>query len=178
MSHWNKLTKEQQDQEIREALRRPSNFGYHGEFPEMFKTWSYGPSIRHRDSGTIDRSNALVMVREALSDGFVEGQDFSVESANCWAYGWREHFAFNTVTMMEWVHNWFATLADYIIADEDHHSELEFEEGCDNGDCGYCNECCRVTLTASVANTRYLSRSLPTMSASRNAPKIWANRPI
>ena len=81
--------------DIREALKRPSDFGYHGDLP-IGETWSLGPMIENRDSGPLEKSNAAV-VRAAFEELFgPECEDNGWEVTRCshWAVGWVEHLSF------------------------------------------------------------------------------------
>ena len=78
--------------DIREAIKRPSDFGYYGDLP-IGTTWSLGPMILNRDSGPLEQSNAAV-VKKVFAELFGEGGEdngWEVTRCNHWAVGWVEH---------------------------------------------------------------------------------------
>jgi hypothetical protein len=84
--------------DIREAIKRPSDFGYYGDLP-IGTTWSLGPMILNRDSGPLEQSNAAV-VKKVFTELFgEEGEDNGWEVTRCnhWAVGWVEHLSFRAI---------------------------------------------------------------------------------
>lgn len=119
--------------EITKILARPKDFGYFGDNEEMFETWTLGPVIEHRDSGFIDRSNAEALRRFLAKDETL-ADDYTIAEANHWAVGHCTHLSYRVVDadgapsrIARIIKAWFAALADYPIADEDLHYEMECE---------------------------------------------------
>jgi len=84
--------------DVSEALRMPSDFGYHGDLP-IGKTWSLGPMILNRDSGPLEQANAQ-SVRTAFTEAFGEESEdngWTVTRCNHWAVGWVEHLSFKAI---------------------------------------------------------------------------------
>jgi hypothetical protein len=127
------------EEDIKNALKRHSDFGYHGSNEEMFVTWSYGPVIQHRDSGLLEESNAAALkkaLEEAAKEGIFSEDDYDITSANHWAVGWTEHLNFRAIESEEsreptaifhWLTDWFASISDYPVADEEDYRERQFE---------------------------------------------------
>ena len=119
--------------DIEKALRRPPDFGYNGEREGMFETWSMGPVIQHRDSGILDKSNALALKRYLKKDPSL-ADDWEIASASHWAVGWVEHISFRVVDpdgspsrIFRVITAWFNALSDYPVADDSLYSEMEME---------------------------------------------------
>ncbi len=90
-----------------------------------------GASV-HRDSGTLDRSNAEV-IRAAIEAEFPGAT--LVEGASHWAVGWTEAAYVPVRADDGSIHpaalaacKWADALADYPVADESHFSNLEYDE--------------------------------------------------
>ena len=83
------------EKDIKEALSRPSYFGYHGNLP-LFETWSLGPVIRTRDSNLLEESNANELEKLLEKDESLE-DEWDIVGANHWAVGWVDHLAFRVV---------------------------------------------------------------------------------
>jgi hypothetical protein len=129
--------------EIENLLVRVPDFGYFGDNEELFKTWTLGPVVVHRDSGILDKSNA-----KALKHYLNEIEDLEVEETyefiecNHWAVGWVEHLTYKVIDenneptkIARVVKDWFDYLEnDYSIADEDLYSEMEWEATYENID--------------------------------------------
>lgn len=90
---------------------------------------------QHRDSDAIERSNWYV-ITDDMQTRFPE--DAAIERMSNWAVGWIEHLLIRPNTpaataMAEWT----ARLANYPVADDEHHSMLEHDEEwcvrCDRG---------------------------------------------
>src|SRR5438067_4732769 len=79
----------------REALTRPSDFGYFGDLP-LFESWGFTIS-QHRDSDILERSNFRSILRDvqAFLSQVTDDPDEYVQVVSCshWAYGWVEHLA-------------------------------------------------------------------------------------
>jgi hypothetical protein len=126
------------EQEIDEALERPSSFGYHGDRP-MFITWSLGPVIETRDSGLIAQSNAAswkAIMEEAEGNGTIEKDSWEVISCNHWGPGWVDHLSFQAIKDEEsreptnafrLVMETVAALQEYPILDDSDHSQREYD---------------------------------------------------
>lgn len=117
---------------IEQCLTRPRSFAMFDDSREWFRPggWGFSPIGTHRDAGTLERSNWIVV------SGYLLGrfpECFAVIPTSHWAVGWFDHLAVDTsnepamLALAEWV----ANLADYPVADESHWSELEFTEACD-----------------------------------------------
>lgn len=127
------------DDDIKEALRRPSDFGYFDNNDEMFVTWSLGPVFRTRDSDTLEESNADALERaleEATEQGLFSDDDWYVTGCNHWAVGWVDHLSFRAIESVEsrtpttvflWLKHWFDALSEYPIADEEDYSRRKWE---------------------------------------------------
>lgn len=85
-----------------------------------------GPVGQHRDSDALARSNFDVITRD-LSEA---GARFEVHSFGHWAVGWVEEIAYDAgdAETVQVVQEWRDALADYPVADDEHFSELEYEE--------------------------------------------------
>ena len=75
------------------AVRRPPDFAYFGDNPDMFDTWATGPCIEHRDSDACDRSNAAALIKLLKSDPSLD-DDWDCDKASHWAVGWVKHLTF------------------------------------------------------------------------------------
>lgn len=86
-----------------------------------------GPVGHHRDSDALERSNWAVVYAD-LHDRF--GSDVDEVSFGHWAVGWVAELAWNAgnAELSEAVDRWFAALSDYPVADDEHFSELEWED--------------------------------------------------
>lgn len=122
------ITKE----DIRKALERPSDFGYFGGRKEMFKTWSLGPIIQHRDSDILSQSNTAVLQKMLESE--CDSEEWEILSCNHWAVGWVEHISFKVInedgkptTTFIKLMEFFKKLEDYPVADEMDYSNREYE---------------------------------------------------
>lgn len=139
-------------EEIRKALARPRDFGWFGDRDETFVSWSLGPTIRHRDSGILDESNARCLLRglaSAAERGEIEPESWEVVSCSHWAVGWIEHLRYRVLDdagactrTARWVRDWFDGLDAYPVADEGDLSELqsEAEERAAEDAARYCRE--------------------------------------
>jgi hypothetical protein len=123
------------EEDTREALRRPNDFGYMGDNDQMFVTWALGPVIRHRDSDCLQESNAAALEKHLESDPTL-ADDWTITGCGHWAVGWVDHLSYRAVEadgktatrIARVLRAWFAALDDYPIADEDDFSRREQEE--------------------------------------------------
>ncbi len=125
------------ERDIERALARPDSFALwsdadHAE--HMFETWSLGPVIVTRDSGTLDRANAEALKRH-LATMPEMARYWTITRCSHWAVGWVEHLSYQVVTrrgeptlMAGVVKAWFDALSDYPVADESLLSEMESED--------------------------------------------------
>jgi len=133
------------EEEIREALRGPSDFGC--SIPEIGDTWALGPCIETRDSDALDRANSRSwqqIFRDMFGSGPCwdeEGEDqdplagWNVLRASHWAYGWAEHLSFRAVDEAGEPTPQFAlalairdALSDYPVMDDAVFAEEEEED--------------------------------------------------
>lgn len=120
------------EQELREALAQPDNFGYSGDLP-LFETWSLGPVVDHRDASLLAKANWKALEKELKRHKSWENQ-WQLTGANHWAVGWVEHLSFEVLDdkgeptdialFLKW---WFGGLQEYPIADEELYSSMQFE---------------------------------------------------
>lgn len=126
-------------EEIAELLKLPSDFAYFGDNAEMFVTWSYGPVIEHRDSDTVEVSNARQI--EKLFEEFVRPEHYDITEASHWAVGWVKHLSMKVthkdgtptraVKLWKWIQG---QLESYPVLDESDLSELEEEAKAESWD--------------------------------------------
>jgi hypothetical protein len=87
---------------------------------------------QHRDSGSIDRSNYAVILADLETLDREHGGERTVfdTRASHWAVGWVETILVHesNIPALERADEWCERLADYPLADEDHHSELVYNE--------------------------------------------------
>lgn len=121
-------------EEITNALKSPSDFGYSGDNEKMFETWSLGPVIETRDSGLLDKSNAKALLNYLKVEHKDLEDDWTITSCSHWAVGWVNHLSFRVIEkdgtptrMFRVVKAWFAALDDYPVADEEMYSMMESE---------------------------------------------------
>ena len=127
--------------EIEELLDYPSDFGYFGDNEELFKTWTLGPVVVHRDSGILDQSNAKALKHYLKQIEDLE-ETYEFIECNHWAVGWVEHLTYKVIDendkptkIARIVKAWFDYLKDeYPVADDDLYSEMELEATYDNID--------------------------------------------
>lgn len=123
--------------DIRDALTRPSSFGLssrHEHYADMFRTWSLGPVIEHRDSDVISRANAASL-RAYLESRPELADDWCATGASHWAVGHVDHLSFRALNddgtpseMLRIMLAWNEMLQEYPIADDDLHSTMECDE--------------------------------------------------
>lgn len=146
------------EEEIKEMLQYPSDFGYRGD-KDIGGTWSLGPTVLTRDSDVLTRANykALEIALETDTEmGLISADDYILTSCSHWACGWVEHLSFLAVdkdeeptTMCRWVMRWVGMLQEYPVADESLYSEMEWEESLKMlEDCILCSRHGGVMLTS------------------------------
>ena len=124
--------REPTENEIRDALLMPDDFGYSGELP-IGETWSLGPVIRTRDSGLLGQSNADAL--EAALENIREFRDeYQIVHAGHWAVGWVDHLAFHAIDenrepthIFKWLLGWWDALEEYPVANDDDYSRRQDE---------------------------------------------------
>jgi hypothetical protein len=111
-----------------------ASFAYWGEREDWLVALS-----TFRDADDVTRSNWTVIV-EDFDRRFPEAQneDWTIESFSNWAFGWTEVLLVRPGTPSAAVaEEWAARLARYPVADDEHHSMLEYDEQwcvrCDRG---------------------------------------------
>ena len=82
--------------EIKKALEYPSDFGYYGNNPDLFKTWTLGPVIETRDSDLLTVSNAKCL-KASLEATFPGDDEWDIVGCSHWAVGWVDHLSFRIV---------------------------------------------------------------------------------
>lgn len=124
--------------EIKRALKCPSNFGFSGR-EEMFDTWALGPVIVTRDSTLLDQSNAHA-IKALLNSDESLADDWEITQCSHWACGWVDHLSYRVVDdkgeptrIARIVRGWFDYLKnEYPIADESDYSQRECDATFDN----------------------------------------------
>lgn len=136
------------DKWVADALTPPDSFAMFEDDPNLFHTWSLGPVFKHRDSDSIQRANAISLMKVLEADPALVG--WRVTRCHHWAVGHVEHLTFRVLCKMksrddkQWavpsrpgykltriarfVKLWFDDLAEYPIADEDELSRIEYED--------------------------------------------------
>lgn len=113
---------------IQKALTKQKGFGWSFEaHPELFITQGMTIFSVNRDSTALDRSNWAVITRDLLQR---LPKRFEIMTCNHWACGWVEHLLINIDENLaiDAVIEWIEKLADYPVADEDHYSNLQYED--------------------------------------------------
>jgi hypothetical protein len=120
-----------------QALTKPEDFGWHGK-EEMFNTWGWSGVTKHRDSDVLQISNYEAIKKDLLSR-FPD--DFEEVGLGHWAVGHvdclivkilknekklieEENITEAFMAAVEWI----GFLEDYAVADDEHFSELCYEE--------------------------------------------------
>lgn len=107
---------------------RPTGFDCRGLGLEDRQDWLVAPVGTNRDADRLTRSNWAV-VTEDIASHDPEGTDHELHSFGHWACG---HFDICLVRpgskAAECAEGWESALADYPVASDDHHSELEWSE--------------------------------------------------
>lgn len=114
---------------VKDCLQHPPYFGYRGDL-DLFNTWGITPFAVHRDSNCRERSNWEV-IAEDLQKRFPEAFD----EIHCghWGVGWIDHLCIDTTNeeAVAAAYEWVRALENYPIANEEHCSELEWNEKMD-----------------------------------------------
>jgi hypothetical protein len=114
-------------QEYKErTLVRPDHFAYFGDLDQ--DRWGrIGFAEQTRDSDPLERSNHEV-IRDDLLNRFPDA--FVVEGASHWLVGWIDEIKVDTHNeeALEAALEWKNRLDDYLVADEDHYSDLGAED--------------------------------------------------
>lgn len=114
--------------DVAEAIARETGWDLEEHAEE--REWSavgVGPVGQHRDSDPLERSNFEVIHRD-LAERF--GDSVDVASFRHWAVGWIEEITYDAgrPELVAAVDEWRAALADYPCADEEHYSQLEWDD--------------------------------------------------
>lgn len=127
------MTEDQVAEWKREALRRPSDFGYSGGRDGMFETWSLGPCIETRDSDIREEANAAAMKVMLKSDSSLE-EDWEITGCRHWAVGWVDHLSFRVLDdegeltrIARVIKGIFDALSEYPILDDALYSDMQYE---------------------------------------------------
>lgn len=135
-----KINRDKVQAYCKKLLERPSDFGYHGDL-DMFKTWSLGPVIEHRDSTLIDQSNAHE-IKRIFEQADPNGKDWTITNCDHWAVGWVDHLSMQVYKKV--LHTYVPTkillvwqdiensLENYPLLNEDDYSEREYNATLDN----------------------------------------------
>jgi len=97
------------------------------------REWSgigVGPVGQHRDSDELGRSNYEVIMKD-MSERFPD--TFADVRLGHWAVGWVEQMIYDPghKETADAVEEWMKALESYPVADDDHYSNLEYEEFCE-----------------------------------------------
>lgn len=126
-------------EEVKNALRRPSDFGWFGD-DKFFDTWILGDVIRHRDSNLLEESNADALLKMLNTEHSELKDDWEIIRCNHWAVGWAEHLGFRAVeddretptTIFKILKAWVYSLLKYPFADDNDLSEREYKATLNN----------------------------------------------
>ena len=130
-----------------EAVARETGWNLEKYAASNDPPWSgvdIGPVGRHRDSEALDNSNFEV-IYEDLKTRFPDSVD--VVHFGHWAVGWVEEIAYDpgNADLVAAIEEWREKLDNYPVADEEHYSQLEWDENhpehdslcySDDSDCG------------------------------------------
>jgi hypothetical protein len=123
---------EMTERDIKEALQRPSSFGYSGDLP-LFKTWSLGPVVDHRDATILAKANWQALAKE-LERHPEWSEQWAITGATHWATGWVDHLSFQVLddqgeptNIARFLKGWFDGLTDYPVADDQLYSAMQYE---------------------------------------------------
>ncbi len=121
------------EEEIKKALKCPSDFGWFGR-DEMFETWSLGDIIETRDSDILTRANAKALL-DSLEEIKIFEDEWELNDCNHFLCGNVNHVSFHAIDekgkptlIFKWLKQWFEALQDYGVADEELYSEMQREE--------------------------------------------------
>jgi len=120
------------DEYCKEAVKRPSDFGYFGNDDDMFVTVGNSGITTNRDADTLTRSNWSVITEDIL-ERFPD--DARIESYGHWACGWLEKLIITIydadmkpTDVARACYDYHSAIEQYPVIDEEHHSSLEYEE--------------------------------------------------
>jgi hypothetical protein len=119
---------------LAEETRTISCFSYFGEL-NLGGAWAFSVST-HRDADILTRSNFEVISSD-LEKRFPG--DVEVVRSTHWGSGWQEDLAVRVLDddgvptpAAHALYEWRRALQDYPVADDEHHSRLEWEESVEN----------------------------------------------
>lgn len=131
---FSKMSEEEIAKWKKEALARPSDFGYFGDREGMFETWTLGPVIQTRDSGIRGKANASTIKTMLKSDPSLE-DDWEITGCKHWAVGWVDQLSFRVIDeegeltrISRVIKGIFDSLSEYPVLDDSLYSEMEYEE--------------------------------------------------
>ena len=120
------------DEYCKEAVKRPSDFGYFGNDDDMFITVGRSGISTNRDADTLTRSNWQVITEDVL-ERFPN--DSRIEPYGHWACGWVENLIIRIyddkkkpTDVAKACYDYLSALEDYPVIDDMHYSALELEE--------------------------------------------------
>ena len=92
-----------------------------------------GPVGQHRDSDALERSNYTVILKD-LRDRFGDAVD-DVRFGH-WGVGWIEEIVFDAsrIDVVAAVDEWIGALSNYPVANDEHFSQMEWDENHPEGD--------------------------------------------
>lgn len=102
---------------------RPTAFDSKGVGVDGDGDWLVLPLIQTRDSDTLERSNFACCIHDLTRDGV----EHSIERFGHWGPGWFEIIIIHP-SYEQWGLNFAKSMSDYPIVDEDHWSQLEWDE--------------------------------------------------
>lgn len=116
--------------EMKELLKEPSDFTYHGNIEGMFVDWSLGPCTDTRDSASlIEAVNAKVLFRRLK--GY---ENWEVVRCSHWGCGWAEHLAFKVkdadgkpTPECRIIMEWASDIQEHVVLDDCMLSSMEHE---------------------------------------------------
>jgi hypothetical protein len=114
---------------VKESKNIP-DFGYHGE-ADLGETWAFTFSV-NRDSDVLERSNWEVISEDMITR---HPKNTIIDHCSHWACGWEDHLSVKMITKNGRITKagrrvlyWLDKLDGYPAADEDHYSNMEYEE--------------------------------------------------
>lgn len=123
-------------EEIKQALERPSSFGYRGD-RDMFETWSLGPTIDMRDADLVLQSNGFAMKAELerLEEaGEIEADSWEVTGCDHWGFGYVGHLSFKALDadgdptrVFSHIMEMVDCIQEYVVLDSSDHSQREYD---------------------------------------------------
>lgn len=126
------------EDDVKQYLEPPQHFvlwSHVENYGEYYKTRAVGPTVVHRESDSATRSDRQVMEAYLRALPFEEGKDWEFSRVGHPAVGWCEKLSFRvlekdgSVTQIaRHIHGIFEKQKEYVVLDEDHWTELEWEE--------------------------------------------------